>query len=124
MTLEAIAIHGNDPHPLGTFLDMLVDLIPEWMSHGTCSQIDPEAWFPEMGQSTRDAKKVCTTCPVQTACLQYALDNGERYGVWGGLSERERRRLGRGPSSRCRGCGTSIPTGRSAARYCPTCRES
>ena len=52
-----------------------------------------EAFFPEKGGSTRDAKRVCGVCPVREECLQYAMDNDERFGIWGGLSERERRRL-------------------------------
>jgi WhiB family transcriptional regulator, redox-sensing transcriptional regulator len=57
--------------------------------------LDVEAFFPEKGGSTREAKRVCTTCPVRAECLEYALGNDERFGIWGGLSERERRRLKR-----------------------------
>lgn len=74
------------------------DPIPEgwtWRQFALCAQVDiGEMWFPEKGGSTRDAKKVCAACPVRAECLDYALKNGERYGIWGGLSERERRRLG------------------------------
>ena len=55
-----------------------------------------EAFFPEKGGSTREAKKVCRSCEVRTECLEYALEHDERFGIWGGLSERERRRLKRG----------------------------
>ena len=58
-----------------------------------CAQTDPEAFFPEKGGSTREAKKVCTGCEVRAECLEYALANDERFGIWGGLSERERRKL-------------------------------
>ncbi|CAN5252006.1 hypothetical protein BH09ACT8_BH09ACT8_63350 [soil metagenome] len=68
----------------------------EWPSRAVCSQTDPEAFYPEKGGSTKDAKKVCVGCPVRSECLQWALDHDERYGVWGGLSERERRRLKQG----------------------------
>lgn len=64
-----------------------------WQSDALCAQTDPEAFFPEKGGSTRDAKKICTTCEVRTQCLEYALQNDERFGIWGGLSERERRKL-------------------------------
>lgn len=64
-----------------------------WQSDSLCAQTDPEAFFPEKGGSTRDAKKICTSCEVRTQCLQYALANDERFGIWGGLSERERRKL-------------------------------
>ena len=61
-----------------------------------CAQTDPEAFFPEKGGSTREAKRICLGCEVRDACLDYALANDERFGIWGGLSERERRRLKRG----------------------------
>src|SRR5262245_42341544 len=61
----------------------------------SCAQTDPEAFFPEKGGSTREAKRVCWSCEVRAECLQYALDNDERFGIWGGFSERERRRLKR-----------------------------
>ena len=64
-----------------------------WQAEALCAQTDPEAFFPEKGGSTRDAKRVCGVCPVREECLQYAMDNDERFGIWGGLSERERRRL-------------------------------
>ena len=64
-----------------------------WVDHAVCAQTDPESFFPEKGGSTRDAKKICEGCPVTVPCLQYALDNNERHGIYGGLSERERRRM-------------------------------
>ena len=66
-----------------------------WQTDALCAQTDPEAFFPEKGGSTRDAKRICTTCEVKAQCLEYALQNDERFGIWGGLSERERRRLRR-----------------------------
>jgi WhiB family redox-sensing transcriptional regulator len=64
-----------------------------WQTDSLCAQTDPEAFFPEKGGSTRDAKKICTSCEVRAQCLDYALQNDERFGIWGGLSERERRKL-------------------------------
>ena len=64
-----------------------------WQTDSLCAQTDPEAFFPEKGGSTRDAKRICTSCEVRTECLEYALENDERFGIWGGLSERERRKL-------------------------------
>lgn len=64
-----------------------------WQDDALCAQTDPEAFFPEKGGSTRDAKKVCNSCSVKSQCLEYALSNDERFGIWGGLSERERRKL-------------------------------
>lgn len=68
---------------------------PDWHDRALCAQTDPEAFFPEKGGSTREAKKICTGCEVRAECLSYALANDERFGIWGGLSERERRRLKR-----------------------------
>jgi WhiB family redox-sensing transcriptional regulator len=64
-----------------------------WQADALCAQTDPEAFFPEKGGSTRDAKRICTGCEVKAQCLDYALKNDERFGIWGGLSERERRKL-------------------------------
>jgi len=64
-----------------------------WQERALCAQTDPEAFFPEKGGSTREAKKVCLSCEVRAQCLEYALAHDERFGIWGGLSERERRRL-------------------------------
>lgn len=64
----------------------------DWQDRGLCAQTDPELFFPEKGGSTREAKRVCLSCDVRVECLEYALTNGERFGIWGGLSERERRR--------------------------------
>ncbi|MCB4207968.1 WhiB family transcriptional regulator [Arthrobacter sp. UM1] len=66
-----------------------------WQAEALCAQTDPEAFFPEKGGSTRDAKRVCAACAVRDECLEYALENDERFGIWGGLSERERRRVRR-----------------------------
>jgi WhiB family redox-sensing transcriptional regulator len=78
----------------------LTDLfgLPEeagWQERALCAQTDPEAFFPEKGGSTREAKRICTGCEVRGECLEYALEHDERFGIWGGLSERERRRLKR-----------------------------
>ena len=77
---------------------VVVDLLgnaPEWQERALCSQTDPEAFFPEKGGSTREAKRICSRCEVKGECLEYALGHDERFGIWGGLSERERRRLKR-----------------------------
>ena len=69
-----------------------------WQQDALCAQTDPEAFFQEKGGSTREAKGVCASCEVRAECLEYALVNDERFGIWGGLSERERRRLRRAAS--------------------------
>lgn len=69
-------------------------ITPEpWAQEALCAQTDAEMFFPEKGYSSRPAKDVCNECPVIAECLGYALRNGERYGVWGGQSERELRKL-------------------------------
>ena len=67
----------------------------DWQDQALCAQTDPEAFFPEKGGSTREAKRVCRSCEVRAECLEYALEHDERFGIWGGMSERERRRLKR-----------------------------
>lgn len=64
-----------------------------WRDGALCAQTDPDAFFPETGHDPLLARMVCAGCQVRSECLDYALSRGERYGVWGGLSERERRRL-------------------------------
>jgi WhiB family redox-sensing transcriptional regulator len=73
----------------------------DWKNRGQCRQVDPDSFFPEKGGSAKDAKRVCRSCPVRLQCLEFALENDERFGVWGGLSERERRRVKRetGPAN-------------------------
>jgi len=71
------------------------DGILGWQERALCAQTDPEAFFPEKGGSTREAKRVCGSCEVRVECLEYALMHDERFGIWGGLSERERRKLKR-----------------------------
>ncbi len=67
----------------------------EWQDSANCLGVDPDLFFPERGASTREAKEVCRGCVVQADCLEYALRNGEKFGIWGGMSERERRRIRR-----------------------------
>jgi WhiB family redox-sensing transcriptional regulator len=64
-----------------------------WYERAACRGRDADCFFPEKGGSTRAAKRICQTCVVQVECLEYALANDERFGIWGGMSERERRRL-------------------------------
>jgi WhiB family redox-sensing transcriptional regulator len=67
----------------------------DWRSAALCAQTDPELFFPEKGGSPAPALRVCRVCPVRLPCLAFALAGDERHGVWGGLSERERRRVRR-----------------------------
>ncbi len=66
-----------------------------WQERANCLGVDPDLFFPERGASTREAKSVCKSCEVRLECLEYALSHGEKFGIWGGLSERERRRVRR-----------------------------
>lgn len=84
--------------PVGRVL-AVADLIgdaPEWQERALCAQTDPDAFFPGKGEPTSSAKRICARCEVRAECLDYALAHDERFGVWGGLSERERRKLKRG----------------------------
>lgn len=81
---------------LSTLVDLAEDEAQPWQDRALCAQTDPEAFFPEKGGSTREAKQVCRGCEVRAQCLQYALSTEQRAGIWGGLSDRERRRLKRG----------------------------
>lgn len=69
----------------------LLDL--SWREDALCAQTDPELFYPEKGGSTKEAKAVCAQCLVRAECLDYALATQQRFGVYGGLSERERRKL-------------------------------
>jgi len=70
----------------------------EWQERALCAHSDHEASIPEKGGSTREAKRICQGCEVRSECLEYALAHDERFGIWGGLSERERRKLKKRPA--------------------------
>ena len=67
----------------------------EWMPEGKCRDMDPSIFFPSDGLGVQEAQRICADCPVSEDCLEYALANRIDHGVWGGRSERERRRLQR-----------------------------
>lgn len=73
-------------------LDLLIR--PEWMQDAACRGVDPELFFPPQGGSVAAPKAVCTECPVRVECFDYGAS--ERFGVWGGATERERRRIRHG----------------------------
>ena len=68
-----------------------------WMTNAACLGCDPDMFFPARGESWiwRDAIAVCETCPVRVECLEFALDHNEKVGIWGGYTERQRRRMRR-----------------------------
>lgn len=79
----------------GNSIDLfgLDDESPSWRDGALCAQVDTDLFYPEKGGSTKPAKRVCAGCDVRQQCLDFAVENDERHGIWGGLSERERRRL-------------------------------
>lgn len=81
--------------PLEALPDESDDASIAWKADSLCAQTDPEIFFPEKGGSVRDPKIICAACDVAAQCLAYALMNDERFGFWGGKSERDRRRLRR-----------------------------
>src|SRR5947208_10972848 len=64
-----------------------------WRQRAACRGVDPEVFYPVSDDDADEAKAICAQCPVRQACLEYALTNRERDGVWGGATERERRRI-------------------------------
>lgn len=87
------ARRSSELESLWAVLDLGSPDTSTWMQFGVCMETAPDAFFPERGESTAPAKAVCVGCPVRTECLNYAVTRNERFGVWGGLSERERRPL-------------------------------
>jgi WhiB family redox-sensing transcriptional regulator len=73
--------------------DLEVAAEGRWQDRARCAETDPDAFFPEHGESTREAEKVCAGCEVRAECLEFALDNNEAFGVWGGVPEHERHQL-------------------------------
>lgn len=65
----------------------------QWMAQGKCVEQPPGTFFPSDGVGVEVARQICATCTVKEPCLEYALRNGIEHGVWGGCSERERRRI-------------------------------
>lgn len=86
------------PLDLPELADPLLDR--SWRDQGLCRLHDPELFFPSRGDSGEAAKAICATCPVKEPCLEFALATNERHGIWGGMSERQRRRLRRARRAR------------------------
>lgn len=86
---------GQDERSYPRIDDVYSGLDESWRDEALCKDTDTELWFPNRGTSTKDiemAKAICNQCPVQMPCLGWALDTGERWGIFGGYTERERRR--------------------------------
>ena len=88
----------------------------DWSHQALCLSADADAFYPEKGQPVAQAQAICYRCPVRQPCLEYALGNNERHGVFGGLSERQRRRLRQGKQSLCDAC--RMPRSRDGCRWC------
>lgn len=80
--------------------------LQQWKTDAACRGMDPALFFPQRGEVVAAAKAVCGGCDVQAECLAYAMNNHENFGVWGGMSEHERRRLRR---NRNRAAGRLAP---------------
>jgi hypothetical protein len=63
-----------------------------WADFGSCTSADPDLFFPESGADTSYARSICKSCPVRRQCLDYALESGQKHGIWGGMTESQRRR--------------------------------
>ena len=89
--MSNVAVHTM---PVTPFLRVVTpEGEPDWRDLALCAEADPDEWFPEKGGSSRKAKAICAGCPSRLPCLEFALENNEGYGIWGGLSEQQRRRL-------------------------------
>jgi WhiB family redox-sensing transcriptional regulator len=64
-----------------------------WRQRAACRGVDPDIFYPSSDEEAEEAKAICRVCPVRESCLEYAIINRERDGVWGGATERERRRI-------------------------------
>ncbi|AGT12262.1 hypothetical protein PBI_VELVETEEN_55 [Mycobacterium phage Velveteen] len=119
-----------------TIIDLSFMLAPvedkhAWRDQALCSQVDPELFFPEKGVNAKPAKRICGMCDVRDECLQWALDNNEQFGIFGGLSERERRPLVQARREErvplvkvCKGCGEEFQPYRTRLVYCSmACRR-
>lgn len=104
----------------------------DWRDESSCKGMPAAIFFVERGESDRPAKAICATCPVKQQCLDFALESGEQHGVWGGTSERQRRRMrAKLPGFRAvkpvAECGTQAGAYRHYARHepcCDACREA
>tara|TARA_Y100001949_G_scaffold149853_1_gene134792 strand:+ start:66 stop:434 length:369 start_codon:yes stop_codon:yes gene_type:complete len=85
--------------------------IKDWSDKAMCKDLDTQIFFPKRGEATRPIKIICSVCPVVKPCLEYAMKSSEKFGVWGGTSERERRRI-RGMRGRQLRQGIKLPLSR------------
>lgn len=92
--MTARRISAMVPWQINRHADLRLE-IPDWTRDALCTQVGGDIFFPEKGESTAPAKKVCSHCPVINECLEWAITNDEQWGVFGGMSLRERRKIKR-----------------------------
>lgn len=101
LTFEAKKSDSITPQQIAiqNFTNLLEEYQPSWAKSAACKSTSSKEFFPKRGDSTKEAKEICLSCIVAQQCISYALANNERFGIWGGTSERDRRRLRRAISS-------------------------
>jgi WhiB family redox-sensing transcriptional regulator len=90
-----VTVRVNYARTRSPYVDSGAEEVPSWRQRAACRDLDPEIWFPvgtgAVPQMIAErAKNVCRVCPVRTDCLDYSIDKGEKFGIWGGLDEDER----------------------------------
>lgn len=93
--MEAISETPQELSILAALAALDPELELHWQNKANCRGVNPSLFYPERGVSTSEAKSVCAGCEVTAECLEYAVRSGEKFGIWGGLSERERRTIRR-----------------------------
>ena len=86
---ESFGLSGNQK----AHCNVSIGMESNWMAEGLCNEQPPSLFFPSDGVGVEVAKKICAECPSKEPCLEYALTNRIDHGVWGGTSERQRRRI-------------------------------
>ena len=86
---------GQIQPKVAEFLGRMIVPPESWMKQGACRGLDPNLFFPIYEKDEAVPKEVCSTCPVRIECLEYSLERREDHGIWGGTTEKERRRLRR-----------------------------
>jgi WhiB family redox-sensing transcriptional regulator len=84
---------NHDVDSVDFFLDVPITEERPWVVFSACRSADPEEFFPTTKEQEDRALAICATCPVRIECLEYALEARERFGIWGGLTDKQRRRL-------------------------------
>lgn len=104
----------------------------EWRDHAACADMDNAIFYPDadfgpgrkaMTVYPAEARDTCNACPVRQDCLDHAMAAAEPYGMWGGTTPTERRKM-RGTTSTCNGCGNPFHRTHGGLRYCPACRPT